>query len=775
MRNKLLLSLVALAPMAMMAETLTPDAALQRAFSSQGARRAVAASEAPQLLYTQKQADNLTPAAYVFSRGAQAQGFMVVAADDVAAPVLGYSDDNDFNPNDIPANMQAMLETYAAEIAWANANGVATYNAAAPSTRADRAAIAPMIKTTWNQMSPYNLLCPTVNGSRCPTGCVATAMAQIMNYHQWPQGPGTGSASVVAGNTTYTMDFSTVTFDWKNMTDTYGNTSTDAQKNAVATLMKACGYSVKMGYRPDASGAIQSNVGLALINNFGYDKGVQCLYRDFYSINEWNDIIYEQLQLKQPVQYGGQSNAGGHSFVCDGYSQNNFFHINWGWGGMSDGYFLLSVLDPDNQGTGGSGDGSGFDSDQDAIVNFRKPVAGSEIKGAMGASTFTISATSATLGSQLSASMSSIRNMGYIVPMSGMFGIRFVNTSTGKTVICTGNNTFTNYDNEHYYSQNITVVLSNSSSLPAGTYSITPVWRQKVGEDWQEVRLQAGATRYTATVSGSTMKINTLAPILKATKVEPSSPLYRNNPSLVTVTLQNTGEVDYVGNIYAQLLSGTTSRGYAAAMQVNVPAKGTATVEYYASFSAVAGNYTMVITDKDKKKISDQVRVTLENMPELKLTFGDPSIVGNANNVDPRNVQIKMNLTCTSGFYKGTLTTYFFPYPSGSYLGTLNVNVDITAGETQELLFQGDVPALEYGKKYFTDVYYNGNFLTKQTIFTTAADSGISDITADEADVKSVEYYNLQGIKVTGNAAGHYIRVSTLTDGTRRAEHVVVK
>ena len=772
MRHQLLLSLAALAPMALMAETLTPEAALQRAFDSQGARRA-AGAEAPQLLFTQKQADNLTPAAYVFSRGAMDQGFMVVAADDVAAPILGYSDDNEFDPNDIPTNMAYMLQSYAAEIEWAKAAGVATYSAPARSARADRAAIAPLIKTTWNQMAPYNQLCPSIGGNKCPTGCVATAMAQIMNYHQWPQGPGTGKASVVVGNATYSMDFSEVTFDWKNMTNTYTNASTEAQKTAVATLMKACGYSVNMGYSAQSSGAIQSNVGLALINNFGYDKGVQCVYRDFYGIKEWNDLIYEQLKLKQPVQYGGQSNAGGHSFVCDGYSQDNYFHINWGWGGMSDGYFLLSVLDPDNQGTGGSGDGSGFDSDQDAIINFRKPVSGSEVKGAMGAESFVISSTSASLGSQLSATFSGLQNIGYIVPMSGMLGVRFTNTSTGTTVICSGSNNFTNYDNAHYYTNSISVRLN--TAITAGNYSVTPVWRQKVGEDWEEVRLAVGSNRYSATVTGSTVRIITLKPDIKATKVEPSSPLYRNNPSLIKVTVQNTGEVDYAGNIYAQLLSGTTSRGYSAPMNINVAAGETATIDYYASFSATAGNYTLVITDKDKKRISDQVKVTLAVMPELKLEFGDPAIVGNANAVDPRNVQIKMDVTCTSGFYKNAITTYFFPYPSGSYIGTLSAQLDIKSGETKTLLFQGDVPNLEYGKRYFTDVYYNGDFLTKQTIFTTSSDSGINDAIADEAEVKSVEYYNLQGIRVSGTAAGHYIRVATLTDGTRRAEHVVVK
>lgn len=186
MRIKSLLSLAALAPAVMMAETLSPQDALQRALSDSQARKAVSSSTVtPRLLYTEMDAYSSDPAAYVFTRGNN--GFMVLAADDVAAPVLGYSDDNSFDADNMPVNLRNWLAFYADEIAWARQNGVATYSAPAQASRADRAAIAPLIKTFWNQTDPYNCMLPTINQNRVVTGCVATAMAQIMNYHQWPQ------------------------------------------------------------------------------------------------------------------------------------------------------------------------------------------------------------------------------------------------------------------------------------------------------------------------------------------------------------------------------------------------------------------------------------------------------------------------------------------------------------------------------------------------------------------------------------------------------------
>lgn len=289
----------------------------------------------------------------------------------------------------MPDNMKAWLESYQSQIEWAIANGI---DATPVKSAVKRDNITPLIQTRWDQGSPYNDLCPVYNESehtRCATGCVATAMAQIMKFHEWPV-KGKGSNSYRCYNYTYGIDFGTLsmnfgdtTFDWANMTDRYNSSSTQEQKDAVATLMYACGISVNMGYGP-SSGAQSTEPAWAFVNNFDYDKGTTYYLRDYFSGSEWEEMMYNELAARRPIMYDGVTdNREGHEFVCDGY-RDGYFHINWGWGGMSDGYFLLSALDPGVQGTGGAT--SGFNFQQGATIGIQRPVNGSK-DGAMLAAT----------------------------------------------------------------------------------------------------------------------------------------------------------------------------------------------------------------------------------------------------------------------------------------------------------------------------------------------------------------------------------------------------
>ncbi len=783
MRIKLLLSLAALAPMAMMAETLSPEAALQRALSNSQLQKITSSASAPRLLYTELETKTNTPAAYVYSRGEE--GFMILSADDIALPVLGYSDESKFDTNDIPENMKAWLAFYADEIAWARENGVPTYSPE-KSTRADRAPIAPLVSTRWNQTSPYNNMCPKDGNKLSVTGCVATAMAQIMNYHQYPVGPGTGKASVTVSGTTYTMDFSQTTFDWNNMLDTYTSAATEAQKDAVALLMKACGFSVKMTYRSSASGAVQALVSSALANNFGYDKGVRNAKRDCYLINDWNDLIYDQLTKKQPVQYGGQSSGGGHSFVCDGYSSDNYFHINWGWGGMSDGYFLLSVLDPDNQGTGGSSNGSGFDADQDIVYDIRKPAGTTSIVPGMYAQSFSIASKTAGFNSQLSASITGLGNLSAVSNLDAMLGIAFINKSTGARIIFTGTTTISGLSPGSYYPSAISIVVStrSKSDIPPGEYDVVPVFSQGVGSaatyTWYQIPVYVGTPTYTATVTSSNITFNTLEPSIKTTDIVPET-LYIGSPSKVTVTIENTGSATYASTIICRLRKGsTTTLAYnGPKMSIEVPANSTATFDYYITVpsNVAAGTYNIVFLNDKNTIITSKAKtgVQVEKAPELKLSFGALKVVGDANAVDPNNVHFAMDLTCTSFTYSGTFPIYFFPPTGGTSLDMLSSNkVNISAGETQTVNFQGSV-SLDYNTKYMCCVNYNDSWVTNQCTFTTMADaSGIEDVAAD-SEVVSVTYYTLQGVKVQNPSAGTYIKVTAYAGGRVASEKVYVK
>lgn len=313
---------------------------------------------------------------YVFNADNQ-KGFVVVSGDDRTAPILGYADSGEITEEAMPANMRAWLEGYAEQMKWMDEHGynnTATRHAQA--RRAIRNPISPLLTTKWNQDAPYNLLCPTYNGEQTATGCVATAMAQMMYYHQMPAKT-TKQIPAYRTETNYLSiaAIPVTTFDWANMKDTYARSTdqTNAANKAVATLMKCVGAAVKMDYNLSSdggSGASSTAIPTALINYFGYDKDIKQADRNDYTYAEWVDMIYNELS-RGPVVYCGQSMGGGHAFVCDGYAEDDFFHINWGWGGSSNGYFKLSVLSPEQQGIGGSSTDDGFSFMQDALVNVR--------------------------------------------------------------------------------------------------------------------------------------------------------------------------------------------------------------------------------------------------------------------------------------------------------------------------------------------------------------------------------------------------------------------
>ena len=306
------------------------------------------------------------PGVYVFDKG-EGNGYLIVGGDDMSAPLLGYSDKGCFDEGSLPPSLKWWIGEYIRRIGYARDNGVGMYGKAV--TRTDMSPVAPLVKTEWNQDAPYNGQTPEVDGKHCVTGCVATAMAQVMKHWNYPEtGSGVGEATVTHKNgsiQTVRMLLNEEKFDWANMLDTYDAGATETEKSAVAYLMKACGYAVRMSYTSGESGAATLYVAESLAKNFGYNANVQYCQRDYYLAEEWAEMVYEELAAGRPVVYGGQGSSGGHCFVCDGYGGDGYFHFNWGWGGSSDGYFLLDALNPGNLGIGANG--GGFNSGQEMV------------------------------------------------------------------------------------------------------------------------------------------------------------------------------------------------------------------------------------------------------------------------------------------------------------------------------------------------------------------------------------------------------------------------
>lgn len=339
---------------------------------------------------TRKSAPTVTAAGqvsglYVFNVGKEG-GFVIVSNDDATTPILGYSQQGSINTDQMPDNMRAWLKGYADQIAWLKANGTSATNKAKAPRRAGNHStkeIAPLITTKWNQGTPYNNLCPEYeSGQRCATGCVATAYAQVMYYTETVTHNNTTTVTTaeIPGYTTrnklHTMDAIAegAVIDWSKMVNDYSYENyTEEQAAEVANMMLILGCAVQMNYNRE-SGAYTKDVALALKTYFDYAETTQVVSRSCYTYANWTDLIYHELSQRRPVVYGGQSEDGGHEFVCDGYLYDggDLFHINWGWGGMSDGYFVLSILNPNEQGIGGSATSSAFNTGHEAVIGIQK-------------------------------------------------------------------------------------------------------------------------------------------------------------------------------------------------------------------------------------------------------------------------------------------------------------------------------------------------------------------------------------------------------------------
>ncbi len=350
-----------LCPGFLAAAPLTPEQALAR-IAKEGPAKSFGPATAMTLADT-RSVDG-TPAIYLFSGD---DGFVVAAADDCVPALLGYGESCTVpTPSDNP-NFNYWLDYMGRRVAIAAQTG---YTPAPRQHEFDP--IEPLCATMWNQSDPYNDLAPLDNGKKSVTGCVATGMAIMMKYHNWPD-TGVGSLTYEWRNKpgqTITTDFTSYTFDWDNMLDVYNNSANAAQRKAVAELMRAAGGAVKMNYSSSASGAYSADIAWGLAKFLKYDKSLQYQMRDYYTLAQWENMIYASLTATGPVIYCGASASAGHCFICDGYSSNGYFHINWGWGGQSNGYFLLDALDPASQGIGGSS--SGYNSNQDAVL-YTKP------------------------------------------------------------------------------------------------------------------------------------------------------------------------------------------------------------------------------------------------------------------------------------------------------------------------------------------------------------------------------------------------------------------
>lgn len=277
--------------------------------------------------------------------------YAVISNDDSFDAVIAYSY-SPFNP-EINSSLAWFLNAAAQVMASNLQNGVAMTRASVIPKGDFKSEVAPLGQSLWSQSKPFNNLCPTTSkGKAYPTGCVATALSQIMYYHKYPvHGKGSHQYSFTPSTgdgRLLSWDFENTTFDWANMIDDYSKDYTDEQANAVANLMAAVGVSVDMQYTEAGSGAMSREARYGLINYFDYNKNINWVNRSYYSASEWMKLIYTEVNSNRPIYYtGDDTRSGGHAFVLDGYDADGLVHINWGWGpNGGNGFYDIALLNP---------------------------------------------------------------------------------------------------------------------------------------------------------------------------------------------------------------------------------------------------------------------------------------------------------------------------------------------------------------------------------------------------------------------------------------------
>lgn len=510
---------------------------------------------------------NAQSAFYIFNVS-ENRGFVIVSADTRFKDVLGYSTSGNIADDDIPASLNYWLGFLADEInaakSYYDANGITQKRTSDSDGKIFRNDISPLLSTRWNQGYPYNMMCPELSDGKGATGCVATGMAQVMKFHEYPVS-GIGSHTNRYHQSCF-ADFASTVYDWANMTNSYDGMSSSVEKDAVATLMFHCGVATDMQYQNSSSSATPNIfAGLALVNYFGYNPNMYSESRSQMSLGAWKDLILSELSANRPVMYSGfadeYSNVG-HFFICDGYeASSGKFHFNWGWGGTYDGYYEITALEP---GIGGAGAGAGtYNYHQNIIVGVQPEVLG-EYKSQFEMDTFEPVSKVCNQGSPMEFKLTKFAHNA--INFDGKVGFAvYKDGELFKTLSMTkipSNMVSGSYASEFSYS------CKFGSEFSAGTYQICLIAQNEGQENFDVIRAgYNNVTVWNAEVT-SDYKVK-FTPVENTVNVfSPSAPslvsnsegkLFRNKEALFEITLTNEGSQEYYDEVGVLVKKGRTA------------------------------------------------------------------------------------------------------------------------------------------------------------------------------------------------------------------------
>lgn len=539
-------------------------------------------------------------------------GFVIASGDSRTAPILGYSDSGNFNIDSIPPQLAWLLNAFEQRLSSDTESASLEYVESASATQNNHADINALISSEWGQRSPYNAQCPSLNGETCVTGCVATAMAQVLRYAQLPQSECNGipayNYSIIYNGDSCNMAVDSLpptTFNWSAMTDKYTSVSNSTSQEAVAKLMRYCGQSVKMKYSPSSSSASTSNEHSALTKYFGCDSDVRYLKAEYFSDSAWAEKLYEELSQQRPVLLSGQSTSGGHAFVCDGYeASSGFFHINWGWNGSYNGYFDITLLKPNGTGTGGGSANAKYNQSVDGIFGIKAEDGMTDDANdritVLGLDTTTTKYTRASVDKAFYVTLKmSLENQ---TGKANNYAIGYVcydeNNNLISETTCYNNKTF---------SAGLSSTITSRRNVFAGetgTYRYVPVCKLRNEGDWVEC-VNADYYYYTMIVTDSTLFLYVGDPSnptiggvksIKANSLTFEGKKVIGNSLKLIVNITNDGLTDYNGDIY--LIDSYNSGNYYIGSTNVKLAKGETADFYFTLTPSVATTHKFKIYKK---------------------------------------------------------------------------------------------------------------------------------------------------------------------------------
>lgn len=711
---------------------------------------------------------------YIYNVGNEA--FAIVSGDDAVEPILAYSMDGTFCTENVPEHIRQWLQTYVDEQNYYTNNaGSQRAFATATTQSAYPNSVAPILKSNgeliqWDQSAPFNDDCPNYMGSRSAAGCVATALAQIMYYHRWPEKAQGGSKSYLTATYGIADDFTFTgtTFDYGKMLPYYyKGLYTEEQGAEAAKLTHAVGVAVDMDYAPEGSGAHSMDIGNAFVKYFNYDRNIHYVMRDYFTLGEWLDMIKGEISAGRPICYAGTSASIGHQFVIDGYGGNGMVHINWGWAGMSDGYFRLSVLAPSAVGIGGgSVTSGGFVFNQGMWLGMQRPTEGTEPVSfyITEAANMTADKTSLLTGERISCGLPNFYNAS--TDFDGAIGL-VLTTEDGTQYVLDQKPEKRSCG--YGMGSNTGNVIEMSGAMPEGLddgmHTLAFATKATSEPRWSRIRSRDGFNdRYLVKAEGGKLTLTQAVQLPDAIGTLSSDhTIYTRCRCQFTAKLTNTTPSEYFGiahvGIYTMEGDSPKLIALCGENQVSLPVGEETEVVFKASIEGYNGNAVergdykacVLLEHQDKfYMVGEEIDVTINRIPS-----GMANLVADEFSVEDTELALNeslcgnINVTNMQSVYSGNVGIIIFKKGSNSGKAYWEKEVFLEKGTSASMSY--DIPVQWSAGEYKAELRYNESYtnVIKSVDFVVKDEyAAINNVTADNADVP-VTYYSISGKRLS--------------------------